>query len=134
MDIVKVFAQYPTQDACLEHIEAVRWPNGPVCPYCGSKRTTAMPKERRHHCNACNTSFSVTVGSILHHTHLPLQKWFLALTLTLNANKGISARQLARDLHVSKDTAWRIVMKIREAMSEVEQRQLLAGIVEADEC
>jgi transposase-like protein len=133
LDIVGIYERFPTQDDCLDYLEAVRWPEGPVCPYCGSKSSTAAPKERRHHCNSCNTTFSVTVGTIFHRTHLPLQKWFLALTLTLNARKGLSARQLARDLRVTKDTAWRIAMKIRDAMSEAEQRTLLTGVVEMDE-
>jgi hypothetical protein len=75
----------------------------------------------------------VTVGTIFHHTHLPLQKWFLALSLVLNAKKGISARQLGRDLEVNKDTAWRMAMKIRQAMTQQAQRELLAGIVEMDD-
>lgn len=133
MNITKIYETFPHTDDCLAHIERVRWPNGPVCPYCGSTSTSALPSEKRHHCNACNTSFSVTVGTIFHHTHLPLQKWFLAIALTLNAKKGLSARQLARDIAVNKDTAWRIAMKIREAMAERDQRNLLTGIVEADE-
>jgi len=79
------------------------------------------------------TSFSVTVGTIFHKTHLPIQKWFLAVSLILNAKKGVSSRQLSRDLQVNKDTAWRISMQIRRAMNERIQRELLQGIVEADE-
>jgi transposase-like protein len=133
MDIVRIYEIFPTQNDCIDHLETVRWRNKPQCPYCKSTNTTPLPKEKRHHCNNCNTSFSVTVGTIFHHTHLPLQKWFLATTLILNAKKGISSRQLSRDLHVNKDTAWRISMKIRDAMREREQRNLLTGIVEADE-
>lgn len=133
MDLVGIFERFPTQDDCIDHLEAVRWPEGPTCPYCNSTNATAVRNARRYHCNTCNTSYSVTVGTIFHRTHMPMQKWFLALTLTLNARKGLSARQLARDLHVTKDTAWRIAMKIREAMSEMEQRRLLTGVVEMDE-
>jgi len=59
-----------------------------------SANQTPMPKEkkRRYHCNNCNTSFSVTVGTIFHRTHLPIQKWFLAIAIILNAKKGLSAR------------------------------------------
>lgn len=133
MDIVKIYEMFPTENDCIKHLETVRWKDKPTCPYCKSLSVTSLPKEKRHHCNSCNTSFSVTVGTIFHHTHLPLQKWFLALCLTLNAKKGISARQMARHLHVNKDTAWRMDMKIRQAMSEREQRELLTGIVECDE-
>jgi len=91
-----------------------------------------MPKEARHHCNACNTTFSATVNTIFHHTHLDLQVWFLAISLILNAKKGISARQLARDLEVNKNTGWYMGMRIRNAMFD--QGDLLRGIVEMDEC
>lgn len=133
MDIVKIFEKFPTQQDCITHLEHVRWDGTPRCPYCDSDRVTPVLKKSRHHCNNCNTSFSVTVGTIFHHTHLPLQKWFLALMLILNAKKGISARQLARDLNVNKNTAWRISMQIRRAMHEAEHRNLLTGIVEMDE-
>jgi transposase-like protein len=133
MDIVTVYETFPTNDDCIAHIEKVRWGNAPTCPYCKSHKQTPMPKQKRYHCNNCNTSFSVTVGTIFHHTHLPLQKWFLAISIILNAKKGLSARQLGRDLHVNKDTAWRMAMKIRQAMTQAEQRKLLTGVVEADE-
>ena len=133
MDIPEIFERYPDQADCIAHLENVRWQNKPRCPYCQSTNVSPMPKEKRHHCNNCQTSFSVTVGTIFHHTHLPLQKWFLAVTLVLNAKKGLSARQLSRDLKVNKDTAWRIGMKIREAMREQGQRELLTGLVEMDE-
>lgn len=135
MDIIEIFERFPTQKACLQYLEKVKWKGEPVCPYCGTfkPKPTPMTKEHRYHCNSCNTSFSVTVRTIFHKTHLPIQKWFLAISLILNAKKGISARQLARHLKVNRNTAWRISMKIREAMFEPEQRNLLSGLVEMDE-
>lgn len=130
MNIVHVYKQFPTQEACIKHIEAVRWNGPPVCPYCKGTGHTVM-KDGRYHCNGCNTSYSVTVGTIFHHTHLPLQKWFIAISIVLNAKKGIAARQLARDIEVTKDTAWRMQMQIRRAMRQYEE--LLRGIVEMDE-
>ena len=131
MNIVQVYEQFPTEDDCLNHLEQVRWPNGPTCPYCNSRNSTQLPKEHRHHCNSCNTSYSVTVGTIFHKTKIDLQKWFVAISLILNAKKGISSRQLARDLAVNKNTAWYIQMRVRKAM--MEQRELLHGLVEVDE-
>ncbi|MYD10455.1 MAG: IS1595 family transposase [Chloroflexi bacterium] len=132
MNIIQIFERFPTQESCIAHLEAARWPDGkPVCPYCGSRNTAKS--EHRHRCYDCKTGFSVTVGTIFHRTHLPLQKWFLATTLMLNAKKGLSALQLSRDLQVNKNTAWRITMQIRKAMSQAEQRNLLTGIVEMDE-
>ena len=133
MNIIEIYQLFPDETHCIAHLERIRWNGVPRCPYCESTRTTPLPSESRHHCNNCNTTFSVTVGTIFHHTHLPLQKWFLAVCLILNAKKGISARQLARDLKVNKNTAWRIAMKVREAMSEHWQRNLLTGLVEMDE-
>ena len=133
MDIVRIYELFPTENDCISHLESVRWKDKPRCPYCKSTNSTPLRQEQRHHCNTCNTSFSVTIGTIFHHTHLPLQKWFLAICLILNAKKGISSRQLSRDLKINKDTAWRIGMRIRRAMSEREQRNLLTGIVEVDE-
>ena len=131
MNILRVFEQFPTQEDCIAHLERARWNGKPACPYCGSARTSRL--QHRHRCYACKTSFSVTVGTIFHHTHLPLQKWFLAVTLMLNAKKSLSALQLSRDLEVNKNTAWRIAMQIRKAMAQSEQRSLLTGIVEMDE-
>lgn len=132
MNIIQIFERFPTQESCIAHLEAARWRGGkPVCPYCGSVNTA--PSEQRHRCYDCKTGFSVTVGTIFHRTHLPLQKWFLAITLMLNAKKGLSAMQLSRDLQVNKNTAWRITMQIRKAMSQAEHRDMLTGIVEMDE-
>ena len=131
MNIIQLYKQYPTQEACRAHIEEVRWHGKPACPYCKSLRITALPKEARYHCNGCNTSFSVTVGTIFHKSKIDLQKWFLAISLVLNARKGISARQLARDIDVNKNTAWLMLMRVRKAM--IEQGDLLEGIIEVDE-
>src|SRR5208282_1530275 len=133
MNITRIYQLFPTESDCIKHLENVRWKGKPTCPYCRSDRTTAAPTEKRHHCNNCKTSFSVTVGTIFHHTHLPLQKWLLAVSLVLNAKKGLSARQLARDLDVNRNTGWRMAMQIRKAMAEREQRELLSGVVEMDE-
>lgn len=131
MNIIQVYKQFPTDSSCIAHLEKVRWPGGPRCPYCGSDNATRMPKEHRYHCNTCKTSYSVTVGTIFHNTKLDLQKWFLAISLVLNAKKGISSRQLSRDVEVNKDTAWYMGMRIRKAM--LEQPTLLKGVVETDE-
>ncbi len=131
MNIIQLYKRFPTQEDCREHIEVVRWNGKPKCPYCSSVRVTPAPKESRYHCNSCNTSFSGTVQTIFHKSKVDLQKWFLAIALVLNAKKGISARQLARDIEVNKNTAWLMLMRIRKAMRD--QGDLLEGIVEADE-
>lgn len=131
MNIIQIYKQFPDHKSCIKHLEGVRWDNIAKCPYCNSINTTIVSKELRHHCNNCNTSFSVTVGTIFHKTKLDLQKWFLAISLVLNAKKGISSRQLARDIEVTKDTAWYMLMRLRRAM--IEYGDLLEGIIEVDE-
>lgn len=131
MNIIQVYKQFPTTQDCINHLEKVRWDGVPTCPYCNSTNQSPLPKENRYHCNKCKTSFSVTVGTIFHKTKMDLQKWFLAISLVLNAKKGLSARQLARDIEVTKDTAWRIMMQIRKAF--VDDGDLLEGIIEVDE-
>lgn len=132
MNLVSIYKKFPTEADCIAHLERVRWQGKPLCPYCKSDRTTPAKTGYRHHCNGCNTSFSITVDTIFHHTHLDLQKWFLAISLVLNAKRGISARHLARDLEVNRNTAWFMGMRIRNAMFE--QVELLKGIVGMDEC
>jgi len=131
MNIIQVYKQFPSHGDCIAYLEKIRWKYQPVCPYCKSIRVTSFKKEQRHHCNNCNTSFSVTVGTIFHKTKLDLQKWFLGISLILNAKKGISARQLARDIEVNKNTAWYMEMRIRRAM--IEDPELMNGFVEMDE-
>ena len=131
MNIIQIFERFPKQEDCIAHLERARWGDTPRCPYCNSEHTTR--NQGRHYCYNCKTSFSVTVGTIFHRTHLPLQKWFFAITLILNAKKGISALQLSRDLEVNKNTAWRIAMQIRKAMTQRDQRDLLTGVIEMDE-
>jgi len=131
MNIIQIYKKFPAEADCIAHLERVRWNGVPVCPYCKATRTTRIKSESRHHCNSCNTTFSVTVNTIFHHTHLDLQKWFLAISLILSAKKGISARQLGRDIEVNRNTAWYMGMRIRNAM--LEQGELLRGVCEMDE-
>ena len=132
MNIIDIYKKFPTQKSCIKHLEKVRWGKNPVCPYCQSLNTNVLIKEFRHHCNGCRKSFRVTVGTIYHRTHLPLQKWFLAISLILNAKKGVSSLQLSRNLDITQKTAWSLAHRIRKAIQFNEQH-LLQGIIEMDE-
>ncbi|ETN97456.1 ISXo5 transposase, partial [Reticulomyxa filosa] len=133
MNIITIFKQFPDQESCIKYLEQKRWNNKPICPYCQSDNTNPLKSENRfrHHCNGCRKSFSVTIGTIFHDSRLPLQKWFLAIALILNAKKGISSRQMARDLDLPVKTAWSINHRIRKAM--MQDTGLLSGIIEMDE-
>jgi len=132
MDILEITKKFPNKEACIKYLEKLRWENEPICVYCNSKNTCPIPKELRHHCKNCHKSFSVTVGTIFHNSHLDLQKWFLIISLMLSAKKGISACQLSRNINLRRPTVWLIMHKIRNAM-KTDQTQLLQGIVEMDE-
>ena len=112
----------------------LRWHHTPACPLCGSvtvARKADGDRIGRWNCHGCKSSFNVLSGTIFQKTKVPLQKWFLAISLVLNAKKSLSSYQLARDLDLNQKTAWYLAMRVREAM--VEEGELLTGIVEADE-
>lgn len=131
MNIVQIFKQFPTQKSCIKHLEKLRWGKTPTCVYCGSTNTNLLKKEYRHHCNGCRKSFNVTVGTIFHGTHVPLQKWFLLISFMQNAKKGLSACQAARDIEMNRPTVWSMMRRIRKAMGN--DNSLLSGIIEMDE-
>ena len=126
IELSQVYKAFPDQQDCINYLEKVRWGDKPICPYCKSTNQTPMPKERRYHCNTCNISFSVLVGTIFENTKLDLQKWFLAISLIISARKGTSARQLAKEIKVTKDTARLMHIKISKATQDY--GELLAGI------
>jgi transposase-like protein len=99
-------------------MEKVRWGGKPVCPYkpCGSTNSSPMPLELRHHCNTCNTSYSVTVNTLFHKTQLDYQKWFYCLWKVLNHKEQISYRTLGKEMDVTKDTASYMVRRIGKAI------------------
>jgi transposase-like protein len=134
MDLIKVFQRFPDHESCIEHLERVRWHDTPACPLCGCvtvARKADGDRIGRWNCHGCKSSFNVLSGTIFQKTKIPLQKWFLAISLVLNAKKSLSSYQLARDLDLNQKTAWYLVMRVRRAM--VDEGPLLTGIVEADE-
>ena len=134
MDLIKVFQRFPDHESCIEHLERVRWGDTPACPHCGAlsvARKAENDRIGRWNCRECKSSFNVLSGTIFQKTKIDLQKWFLAISLNLNAKKSLSSHQLARDLDLNHKTAWYMGMRIRRAM--VDEGTLLSGIVEADE-
>lgn len=135
MNLIDVFNKYPDQQACIEHLESVQWGDDPVCPKCKSHdvaRKAESGRNGRWNCHQCKVSLNVLSGTIMQGTRIPLQKWFLAIGLMVNAKKSVSSCQLARDLDLNQKTAWYMQTRIRVAMVQRE-RHLLQGIIEADE-
>jgi len=107
-----------THEEGLLHLEKIRWSGVPHCPYCGSTKATAYKSERRYRCNSCFTSYSVTVDTLFHRTHVKLNIWFQAIHLVLQSPKQVSIRQLARQLGINKNTTAYMLTRIQKAMSE----------------
>jgi hypothetical protein len=130
MDFQERFA---SEAACLDYLAASRWPDGFVCPACGGRRAWVL--ERRHlwECGDCGQQTSVTAGTVMHGTRTPLRVWFWAAYLVATHHPGISAKQLQRQLGLSRyETAWLILQKLRRAMVAPE-REPLKREVEIDE-
>lgn len=132
--------QFQDADKAREYLEALRWPNGAVCPHCGSlgKHLVLSGSKCRpglYKCADCYQQFTVTVGTVFERSKIALNVWLQAVHLMCASKKGISAKQLERMLGVSYKTAWFMAHRIREAMKS-DNGGLLGGnggIVEADE-
>lgn len=132
--------QFQNEDAARAHLEAIRWPNGPVCPHCGGADRQSRLEGTSHRagllfCGHCREQYTVTVGTVFERSKVALHKWVMAAHLMCASKKGISAKQLERMLGVTYKTAWFMAHRLREAMKE-EIAGPMGGpgkIVEADE-
>lgn len=128
-----------TEDDARELLESIRWPDGAVCPHCGEfERVKIMggkaTRPGLYKCYACRKQFTVTVGTIMHRSHITLKQWVLAFYSICSHKKGVSALQLQRDLGLgSYKSAWHLAHRIRCAMQESPLKDLLSGVVEVDE-
>ena len=126
--------RFASEDACRDYLFASRWREGFVCPACGSRCAGVMQRRRLlWQCKDCGQQTSATAGTVLHGTHTPLRTWFWAAYLVSTHRPGISAKQLQRQLALSRyETAWLMLQKLRRAMVAPE-RDLLKDEVEIDE-
>jgi len=112
---------FTDEEKAREHLEALRWSRGRVCPHCGDCENTSPTASKNHkpglyYCNSCEKTFTVTVGTLFERSHVPLHKWLLSFHLMASSKKGISSHQLHRTLGVTYKTAWFMSHRIREAM------------------
>ena len=126
-------ADFASEQACQEYLEACRWPDGFNCPRCGHERAYELVKQRRRQCAKCRHQISLTSGTILHRTKIPIMAWFWAAYFMTTDKRGISALYLQRQLGLhSYETAWMMLHKLRRAMVNL-SRERLHGDVEVDE-
>lgn len=141
-----------SEDEARAAFERIRWPNGPICPHCGSVESVELgwkaddadkPRKSAKHrpglrkCGGCRADFTATINTILEDSHLPIRTWLLAFAMMCASKKGVSALQLQRQLGIgSYRSAWHMCHRIRHAMGKEPMKGLLGstgGTVEVDE-
>jgi len=129
-----------TEDQARDILEKIRWPEGIKCAHCGSEKVTRLNGESKKtrdgviQCKDCRKQFTVTVGTVMEHTHITLRQWVQAFHSMCSHKKGVSSLQLQRNLGLhSYRSAWHLTHRIRAAMREDPLASLLKGIVEVDE-
>lgn len=133
---------FTDEDKAREALEGIRWPDGPYCPHCGNAEQEKIAKGHGnahrpglYYCAACNGQFTVTIGTVMEDTKIPLSKWLFAMHLLGASKKGMSALQLSRMLSVTYKSAWFLCHRIREAMTPANPNPIggQSNVVEADE-
>src|SRR5438270_5734651 len=131
-NLLEAIRYFGDLDVATKFVADLRWPNGPVCPRCGSVEHSYVSTRRIWKCKACKKQFSVKVGTIFEDSPLGLDKWLPAIWLTANSKNGISSHELGRALGVTQKSAWFMLHRIRLAM-QTGTFSKLGGEVEIDE-
>jgi transposase-like protein len=140
-------SHFADESAAYQFVERIRWPNGPVCPHCGSvnhayfleprnearKTRTGKPTYRRvWKCGECRKQFSVLVGTRFEDSHLPLSKWLLAIHMLCATDGKVTAMDLQQRLGVAYRSAWLMAYRIRHAPQHSSLATMLKGMLEGD--
>jgi transposase-like protein len=113
-----------TDRQCRAYLEQIRWPEGPVCPWCGGAEPYRIVRRSRtknrvaslYKCRVCRRQFSVTVGTIFEGSKIPLRKWFAAIYPMCAFKRGIGAQQIQVQAKVTYKTAWSMCQRVRESI------------------
>lgn len=135
MSLTDVFTRFPDHEACIAHLEAIRWGDRPACPHCGSPsvaRKADGTRVGRWNCHDCRSSFNVLHGTIFQKTKIPLQKWFLAIGILAKGGTNVSSGRLAREVDLNQKSAWFLALRVRAALAS-DTTGLLSGIADAGE-
>lgn len=132
MNIIEISKKFQTEIDAIKHFEFIRWGKKIKCPFCNSVKIGIRNKDFRWHCKACQKSFSVTSGTKIQGTRIPIKSWIYAFAIISDAKKGISAKQLERNLGVTYETAWKMYHKIREMMHIENKAVKLNDVTEID--
>lgn len=141
LTLMTMMNRYSTEESARKYFEDLRWPDGVECPHCSNKHVYELTpnKAKRirpglYKCDECRKTFTVTVGTVMESSHIPLNKWLLAFYMMCASKTQISALQLQRQLGIgSYQTAFFMCHRIRWALLESAKTYKLSGMVEADE-
>jgi transposase-like protein len=122
---------FPDEATARVYMEKRRWPNGPICPHCAEAKRIGPRPNGFYRCNACKKDFTVRTGTIFERSHVPLDKWIMAMYVLMTARKGVSSLQLGKEIGVTQKTAWFILGRLREACGN--DPTALRGVVAIDE-
>jgi transposase-like protein len=131
----EAIAYFSNPDNCIAYLAIRRWPDGVICPGCGSDKVSFNAKRRTWKCakHHAKREFSIKVGSLCEDSAIGLDKWLTALWLLSNCKNGISSCELARDLNITQKSAWFMLHRIRLALQDETFGSKLGGEVEVDE-
>ncbi len=134
ISLKKLMAMFPDDETARVWFEEQIWPDGPVCPHCGSSNAQTPTKHRTmtHRCRSCKKDYSVKTGTVMHGTKLGYQTWAIAIFLCSTNLKGVSSMKLHRDLEITQKSAWHLAHRIRKAL-EAGDMPIFPGPVEVDE-
>jgi len=131
--LLALFDEYGTEDQCRQSLFNWKWPEGFVCPACGSASFCTLKCRNIYQCNHCHHQTSLTSGTIFANTNLSLTTWFLAIHLITQSKTGLSALALKRQIGVSYNTAWHMKQKIMQVMKERDDNKPLSGNIQLDD-
>src|SRR6266536_2034284 len=131
-NLLEAIRYFSDLDVCTQFVARLRWPDGPVCPRCGSTEHSYLSTRRLWKCKSCKRQFSVKVGSIFEDSPLGLDKWLAAMWMIANSKNGVSSHEMARSLGITQKSAWFLLHRIRLAM-QTGTLQKLDGEIEVDE-
>jgi transposase-like protein len=125
---------FSNPENCMNYVVVRRWPNGVICPTCGSTKVSFLKNQSKWQCSSRHPKrqFSVKVGTIFEDSPIGLDKWLTAMWLLVTCKNGISSYEVSRDLGIAQKSAWHMMHRIRLAVHDGSLEKL-AGHVEADE-
>ncbi len=134
-NLIELITSMPTEESCRKYVAQQRWGvDRVVCPYCENEKAYVIEGGKRYKCasKTCLKKFSVTVGTFMEDSNIPLTKWLAGIYLVTSSKKGISSYQLGRQLGIAQKNSWFMMHRIRQVLTP-KHTQVLQGIVEVDE-